>query len=302
MFWLPDTFGYSSQLPQIVKSAGLEYFFTQKLSWNNINKFPHTSFYWKGLDGTSVLTHFSPADTYTAQASVRDAVFMVKNNKDKLYSNKSLLLYGNGDGGGGPLRPMMERIKRFSSVEGMPADVKFGNPEVFYKELESTSRDLNTWQGELYFELHRGTYTSHGLIKKYNRKCELLLREVEILWSMAIARGLVPNIRYPKAELDRLWKLQLLNQFHDVLPGSSINLVYVDATKFYEDITLSGVKLKEEALSFLVDAKTSGSLNLFNPTGWVRRGAVLEIPSKDVSKFEQTTFDGKSGLLFGIIL
>jgi alpha-mannosidase len=99
VFWLPDTFGYSSQLPQIIKSAGLEYFFTQKLGWNNINKFPHTTFYWKGLDGTEVLTHFSPADTYSAQGTVNEVVRSVRNNKDKQYSNKSLLLLGNGDGG-----------------------------------------------------------------------------------------------------------------------------------------------------------------------------------------------------------
>jgi alpha-mannosidase len=227
-----------------------------------------------------------------------DFILKVKNNKDKLYSNKSLLLYGNGDGGGGPLRPMLERIKRFSDISGMPADVKFGNPELFYKELEETSHDLNTWQGELYFELHRGTYTSHGLIKKYNRKCELLLREVEILWCILIAKGIAKADSYPKSELDRLWKLQLLNQFHDVLPGSSINLVYLDATKFYEDITQSGNNLKRKALEMTVEESTH-SMNFFNPTCWTRYHNVIEVPSNDVS--EQAAANGKS-LIYGIYI
>ncbi|KAI8908000.1 glycosyl hydrolases family 38 N-terminal domain-containing protein [Gorgonomyces haynaldii] len=237
VFWLPDTFGYSAQLPQIIKSAGLEFFFTQKLSWNLINKFPHTSFIWKGLDGTGVVTHFSPADTYTAQATVKDVVFAVENNKDKLFSNQSLLLYGNGDGGGGPLIPMIERLKRF------------------YKSLPS--KDLNVWQGELYFELHRGTYTSHAIIKKYNRMTELLLRDVEILYSWLQT---VKGTAYPRQELDRLWKLVLLNQFHDVLPGSSIGIVYDDAIAYYEDVVKSVKQLKQQGL----DLVKGSALAVFN--------------------------------------
>ncbi|KAJ3367788.1 Alpha-mannosidase 2C1 [Kappamyces sp. JEL0680] len=297
VFWLPDTFGYASQLPQIVRAAGLKYFFTQKLSWNNINKFPHTSFYWKGLDGTSVLTHFSPADTYTAQASVKDLTFMVKNNKDKRFSNKSLLLYGNGDGGGGPLRPMLERIKRFRNVEDLPAGVSFGNPEVFYDELEKSSRELNTWQGELYFELHRGTYTSHGLVKKYNRKCEFLLREVEMLWSLAIAQKLTPFASYPKQELDRIWKLLLLNQFHDVLPGSSIHQVYVDAHKFFEDIVRSGTKLKEQATALLVDIDPNAkTCCYFNSTSWTRKNTVVPSAYGSLSADLQATAEANAGV------
>lgn len=208
VFWLPDTFGYSAQLPQIVKLSGLEYFFTQKLSWNNINKFPHTTFMWHGLDGTGVLTHFSPADTYTASATVRDVSFAVRNNKDKEYSNLSLLVYGFGDGGGGPRDEMLRRIEKMSHLEGLPASVKFGDPTKFYEKLEATSKDLNSWKGELYFELHRGTYTSHGLIKRGNRKGELMLRNVEILASLASIKS--SDFSNPKKDLDRLWKLLLL--------------------------------------------------------------------------------------------
>ncbi|KAJ3274938.1 Alpha-mannosidase 2C1 [Terramyces sp. JEL0728] len=294
VFWLPDTFGYSSQLPQILTSAGLKYFFTQKLSWNNINKFPHTSFYWKGLDGTSVLTHFSPADTYTAQASVKDAVFAVANNKDKQYSNKSLLLYGNGDGGGGPLLPMIERIKRFGNIEGLPSQTKFGDPNKFYEELEETSNGLNTWKGELYFELHRGTYTTHGLVKKYNRYSEYLLRAVELLWSLCIATK--KSSTYPKAEIDRLWKLLLLNQFHDVLPGSSIGLVYVDALKFYEDITLSGTNLKNEAIKLLHGE--GNALIASNFTSWPLKSSVVKVPAVDGVSYQQYTSDRQYGFEF----
>ncbi|KAJ3262095.1 Alpha-mannosidase 2C1 [Boothiomyces macroporosus] len=288
VFWLPDTFGYSSQLPQILTSAGLKYFFTQKLSWNNINKFPHTSFYWKGLDGTSVLTHFSPADTYTAQASVKDAVFAVANNKDKQYSNK------NGDGGGGPLLPMIERIKRFGNIEGLPSQTKFGDPTKFYEELETTSTGLNTWKGELYFELHRGTYTTHGLVKKYNRYCEYLLRAVEILWALCLAQKKTKT--YPKAEIDRLWKLVLLNQFHDVLPGSSIGLVYVDAIKFYEDVTLSGTKLKKEALKLLMGEGTKTIATNLSP--WPVPGYIAQIPIANNVQYQQYSSDKKYGLAY----
>ena len=160
------------------------------------------------MDGTGVLTHFSPADTYTASASVRDISFAVRNNKDKEYSNKSLLVYGFGDGGGGPRDEMLRRIEKMSRIEGLPALVKFGNPSDFYKTLDDTSKDLNTWRGELYFELHRGTYTTHGLIKRGNRKGELMLRNVEIISSLACIKS--GSFQNPKAELDDLWKLLLL--------------------------------------------------------------------------------------------
>ncbi|KAJ2129292.1 Glycoside hydrolase, 38 vacuolar alpha mannosidase, partial [Coemansia sp. RSA 678] len=190
VFWLPDTFGYSSQLPQIVRLAGAKYFFTQKLSWNNINKFPHTTFQWAGLDGSSVLTHMAPANTYTAQVTVSDLIKSVKQHKDVAYSNESLYLYGNGDGGGGPLEAMIERLERIKDVDGLPR-IKHAHPNEFYEHVEKTARDLVTWKGELYFELHRGTYTSQARTKQYNRQAELLLRDVEMLSVVAqsVAHG-----------------------------------------------------------------------------------------------------------------
>ncbi|KAJ3157029.1 Alpha-mannosidase 2C1 [Geranomyces variabilis] len=303
VFWLPDTFGYSCQLPQIIHDADMKYFFTQKLSWNNINKFPHTSFMWTGLDGTSVLTHFSPVDTYTSQASVRDVVFAVQNNKDKSYSNKSLLLYGNGDGGGGPLVPMLERLRRMSRVEGLPAVVKMDTPNAFYEDLETTSKDLVTWKGELYLEFHRGTYTSHARVKQFNRLSELLLRKIEILSALCVASG-AKDYKHPKEELDRLWKLCLLNQFHDVLPGSSIGMVYVDAIKFYEDIAASGAALADAAFRKLIDvtgSTGSGTANasvVFNPLSWTRPAQVIEVPlaTSNATTFQQLSACGTKGL------
>ncbi|KAJ3193268.1 Alpha-mannosidase 2C1 [Irineochytrium annulatum] len=291
VFWLPDTFGYSAQLPQIVKESGLKYFFTQKLSWNNINKFPHTTFMWTGLDGTSILTHFSPADTYVAQGTVRDVTFSVKNNKDKEYTHKSLMLYGNGDGGGGPLVPMIERLNRLKRIRGLPATVEFGSPEDFFVELEKSSRDLVEWKGELYFELHRGTYTTHGAVKRYNRKLEYLLRDVELLATLAITLNAADgkstsSYVNPKAELDRLWKLVLLNQFHDVLPGSSIELVYVDALEYYRDVEQAGTRLKEEALGELRKRFENGgaqAMAVLNTTGWTTEAAVIEVEMKGLT-------------------
>jgi alpha-mannosidase len=297
VFWLPDTFGYSAQLPQIIKEARMEYFFTQKLSWNLFNKFPHSSFWWRGLDGTAVLTHFSPADTYSAQATVDEVAFLVQNNKDKLYSNKSMLLYGNGDGGGGPLIPMIERLERMKSLQGLPANVSLQDPTEFYRQLAQT-KDLNTWDGELYFELHRGTYTTHAIIKKYNRHCELLLRHVEILCSYAELIGVLPE--YPKKELEDLWKLVLLNQFHDVLPGSSIGIVYDDANRFYEQVVKSGNAILENvSKAVLGHDDTSGYFSCFNSNSWIRKSRIVSVPARKDSKSLQKTFDQRD-LFYGI--
>ncbi|TPX37190.1 hypothetical protein SmJEL517_g00997 [Synchytrium microbalum] len=304
-FWLPDTFGYCSQLPQIIKGSGLKYFFTQKLSWNNINKFPHTTFWWKGLDETAVLTHFSPMDTYNAQCTVKDVVFGVGNNKDKEYSTSSLMLFGNGDGGGGPLAPMIERTRRLAQIAGLPATVKFSDANEFYEELNATSRDLVEWKGELYFEFHRGTYTSQAHVKKNNRKGELLLRDVEILGALCVAQG-IQSYSYPKGELDRLWKLLLLNQFHDVLPGSSIEMAYDDVMKFYADVMTSGNSLRKEAMKSLgspMVGQGAHRVTVFNGTSWTRRGEVAElessrIPSDLKEKVLQYSVEGFYALFF----
>ncbi|KAJ2853823.1 Glycoside hydrolase, 38 vacuolar alpha mannosidase [Coemansia erecta] len=277
VFWLPDTFGYSSQLPQIMKLSGAEYFFTQKLSWNNINKFPHTTFRWVGLDGSDVLCHMCPAETYTAEAKANQLISSVKKHKDIGYTNESLYLYGFGDGGGGPSEEMLERLSRMKNVDALPK-VKHAHPNEFYDYVSKNSKDLVTWNGELYFELHRGTYTSQAKTKKQNRQSEYLLRDVEML--SAIARSLGKDLVYPAAEITRLWKLVCLNQFHDVIPGSSIEMVYEDSDKIYADVLESARDMKENAIVALfgdsgmcATEQATGTL-VFNSTSWPRTDVV----------------------------
>ncbi|KAJ1960607.1 Glycoside hydrolase, 38 vacuolar alpha mannosidase [Dipsacomyces acuminosporus] len=273
VFWLPDTFGYSSQLPQIVRLSGAKYFFTQKLSWNNINKFQLTSFRWVGLDGSQVLTHMAPAETYTAQATAAELIDSVKRHKDTAYSNDSLYLYGNGDGGGGPLESFIERLRRVEDVDGLPR-VKHAHPNEFYEHVEKHAKDLVSWKGELYFELHRGTYTSQANTKKFNRQSEFLLRDVEML--SAVAANNAHGFEYPGDEITRLWKLVCLNQFHDVIPGSSIEMVYKDSDSIYSDVIQSANAMKEQALKALfynvapADSGEATGVLFINTTGWPR--------------------------------
>lgn len=281
VFWLPDTFGYAAQLPQIIKQADMQYFFTQKLSWNNINKFPHTTFHWVGLDGTKVLAHMAPGETYNAQGVVEDVLFSEKNNKDKDVVNSGLYLFGNGDGGGGPLPSMIERIKRMHDVDGLPK-LKMGSADGFYDAIAGSAEvdDLPEWHGELYLELHRGTYTSHGSIKKYNRYTELILKEAEFLATLARVFHQTP---YPTEELTRLWKLVCLNQFHDVLPGSSIGLVYKDALDYYRDVVSSADKIIDQATQTLASSNLvqptddHTGIICFNSLGW-QRSEVIAVP------------------------
>ncbi|KAF9353142.1 Glycoside hydrolase, 38 vacuolar alpha mannosidase [Mortierella sp. NVP85] len=287
VFWLPDTFGYSAQLPQIVKQSGAQYFFTQKLSWNNINKFPNTTFTWVGLDGTKILTHMAPCETYTAQADVGDMVRSVKNNRDLAFSNQSLVPYGNGDGGGGPQRAMIERIRRMGDIDGLPK-CQMGGTEAFFESVEAQAKNLQEWKGELYFELHRGTYTSHGAIKKYNRKLEFLLRDVEI--ASAMCSSLKRKFNYPKDELDVLWKNLLLNQFHDVLPGSSIEIANIDAREIYNEIETKGKKLLQGSLDCLCQSSQKlgedSRYVAINTLGWPR-SEIIEVPASAGDNLQQ---------------
>eukprot|EP00007_Cunea_sp_BSH-02190019_P001302 CAMPEP_0174241680 /NCGR_PEP_ID=MMETSP0417-20130205/24362_1 /TAXON_ID=242541 /ORGANISM="Mayorella sp, Strain BSH-02190019" /LENGTH=1107 /DNA_ID=CAMNT_0015320955 /DNA_START=179 /DNA_END=3499 /DNA_ORIENTATION=+ len=233
VFWLPDTFGYASQLPQLVRAAEMDYFLTQKLSWNLINKFPYSTFYWEGLDGTRVLTHFPPANTYCAKVTVEEVVNTAEQYHERDRSNDALMVFGHGDGGGGPQRGMLERIHRLQDCDGIPK-VSCRSPIEFFERLERNIQAPLTWRGELYFELHRGTYTTHARIKKANRRSEFLLRRVELLCAIAVHHGLLQV--YPQANIEELWKLILLNQFHDVLPGTSIQLANDDAHHYYEEV------------------------------------------------------------------
>ncbi len=220
--WLPDVFGYPASLPQLIAASGGEFFLTQKLSWNDTNKPAHHTFLWEGIDGTRIFTHFPPADTYNGDFSAGQIVRSAADFKDQDRSARSLYLYGWGDGGGGPEPDMIESAHRLRNLEGAPR-VELTKAAEFFAAASKEAHDLTTWVGELYFELHRGTYTSQSRTKRLNRRAEQALREAEI-WSVAAGA-------YPAAELDAAWKQLLINQFHDILPGSSIDWVYEDAER-----------------------------------------------------------------------
>lgn len=232
--WLPDSFGYSGAIPQIVKAAGSRWFLTQKISWNKVNRMPHHTFTWEGIDGTRLFTHFPPVDTYNAELHGRELAHAERNYRDHGRGTMSLVPFGYGDGGGGPTREMVAAAHRTADLEGSPK-VRMGSAREFFTAAEAEYSNLPVWVGEMYLEMHRGTYTSQAKTKRGNRRSEHLLREAE-LWCSTAAVRLGGDYTYPQAELKRLWQLVLLQQFHDILPGSSIAWVHQDAERNYEAI------------------------------------------------------------------
>src|SRR5438094_6427209 len=269
--WLPDVFGYPASLPQLIAESGGEYFLTQKLSWNDTNKPAHHTFMWEGIDGTSVFTHFPPADTYNGDLSAGEIVKSAADYKDQDRSSHSLYLYGWGDGGGGPEPDMIESARRLGSIEGAPR-VELGRASEFFAGARREARNLTTWVGELYFELHRGTYTAQARTKKLNRRAEQALREAEV-WSVAVGDG------YPADVLDSAWKRLLINQFHDILPGSSIDWVYDDAERELEAVVEVAGGVIASAQSSL--AGTGENLTVFNVNSHPRR-EVVEVGERPI--------------------
>jgi alpha-mannosidase len=232
--WLPDSFGYTAAFPQIVTAAGSKYFLTQKTSWNETNTMPHHTFAWEGIDGTQVFTHFPPVDTYNSVLSGEELARAQRQYSEKGASNVSLVPFGYGDGGGGPTREMLAAASRTTSLEGSPT-VRVASPQAFFEEAEATYDDPPVWSGEMYLEFHRGTYTSQAKTKQGNRRSEHLLREAE-LW--AATAHLRLGVAYPYDRLAAAWQTVLLNQFHDILPGSSIAWVHQVAEAAYETVRL----------------------------------------------------------------
>ncbi|MCU1531980.1 MAG: alpha-mannosidase [Arthrobacter sp.] len=227
--WLPDSFGYSAALPQIVKAAGCEWFLTQKISWNQVNRMPHHTFNWEGIDGTRLFTHFPPVDSYSSELSARELAHAERNYRDHGRGATSLVPFGYGDGGGGPTREMLAAARRTADLEGSPK-VQIGSAADFFVRAQAEYGDPPVWVGEMYLEIHRGTYTSQANTKLGNRRSEHLLREAELWCATAAVRT---GHRYPAAELKRLWRLVLMQQFHDILPGSAIAWVHQDAERNY---------------------------------------------------------------------
>ncbi|MET8975456.1 glycoside hydrolase family 38 C-terminal domain-containing protein [Streptomyces sp. NPDC004539] len=265
--WLPDSFGYTAAYPQLAKLAGNEWFLTQKISWNQTNTFPHHTFWWEGIDGTRIFTHFPPVDTYNARFSGEEMSRAVRQYREKGNANRSLAPFGWGDGGGGPTREIMERARRLKDLEGS-AKVEIEHPDEFFAKARAEYPDAPVWVGELYLELHRATYTSQARTKQGNRRSEHKLREAE-LWATTAALH-APDYTYPAEKLDRLWKTVLLHQFHDILPGSSIAWVHREAEAEYARVAEELEELTAEA----IDALGHGGLRVFNTSPYDRAEVV----------------------------
>lgn len=265
--WLPDSFGYTAAYPQLAKLAGNDWFLTQKISWNQTNKFPHHTFWWEGIDGTRIFTHFPPVDTYNARFSGEEMDRAVRNYQEKGGGTRSLAPFGWGDGGGGPTREIMERARRLADLEGSPK-VVVEHPDAFFAQARDEYPDAPVWAGELYLELHRATYTSQARTKQGNRRSEHILREAE-LWATTAALH-APGYSYPYDQLDRLWKTVLLHQFHDILPGSSIAWVHREAEAEYARVAKEVEALTAEAIAAL----GAGEARVFNTSPLERREVV----------------------------
>lgn len=301
ILWLPDVFGYSAALPQILEKCGVHYFMTTKISWNEVNKIPYDTFYWKGIDGTKVLTHFIPTQDYYDECSARNThdfsttyngVMTPSQVKGawRRYQQKALNPYvlsafGYGDGGGGPTTEMLETQRRLQwGVPGCPATEMTCARDFFEKLSEALKgKPAPIWSGELYLEFHRGTYTSMARNKRNNRKGEFALTNLE---TWASAAEYLCGTAYPVQALSEGWEILLRNQFHDILPGSSIREVYEDSDREYKRLfDLTGHETQRR-LQKLAD-RIGGNV-VFNANGQPMSGFV-ELESADgVEHFQKT--------------
>ncbi|WP_277207528.1 alpha-mannosidase [Isoptericola croceus] len=246
--WLPDSFGYPGSLPQLLRRAGIRWFFTQKMCWNDHDTMPHHSFWWEGIDGTQVFTHFPPNNTYSGDMRPTELARSVRNFADHGGATTSLMPYGYGDGGGGPTREMTADARLQSDLEGSPR-VETGTPRDFFLAAEEEYRDAPVWSGEMYLQFHRGTLTSQQRTKRGNRRNEALLVEAEVWCAAATLRT---GAAYPYDELDELWREVLLLQFHDILPGSAIAWVHREAEESHARTTERLAAIVSRAVAALV--------------------------------------------------
>jgi alpha-mannosidase len=275
--WLPDTFGYCASLPQLLKKSGVDYFMTSKMNWNDTNPFPYDLFYWKGIDGTSVLSFLNHGLNENTLA--QDVAEHWESYKQKKAHPEQMLLYGHGDGGGGVTREMLEAVDRSGMLPGLPA-TRYSTAHEFFDRIVQADPKLPQWSGDMYLELHRGTYTTHARNKRYNRKAEVLYREAEMWNALSVLSGAATleqagGLQF--GELKTGWMLLLLNQFHDIIPGTSITEVYEKSDQHYREIAAIGKQGLETALKRLeAMVHTEGAgvpVILFNSLSWDRNDA-----------------------------
>ena len=295
--WLPDTFGFSWALPQIMKKSGLRYFFTTKLAWNDTNPLSMNTFWWRGIDGSKVLAH-NPQVGLEGSVSPKD----LKKSWESYHERETLphvvQTFGFGDGGGGPTPEQIETSQVLRTIPGMPPST-FSSPAQFFKIVEEQSKELEQWNDELYLEKHRGTFTTHGWVKKEHRRAETALYTAELLAVLGLLAGKSPSSRrYPQQHLDGAWKKLLLNQFHDILPGTAIPEAYEDTRRDFAEIQSTCETVKKQALSGFVKKDPAGKttkpipFSVFNPTAWERSDYVELQVRTDAKSFHITDSNG----------
>nr|WP_300129969.1 alpha-mannosidase [uncultured Butyricicoccus sp.] len=278
--WLPDVFGYSWALPQILKKSGIDMFMTTKISWNQYNRMPHDTFHWKGMDGSEVLTHFittpepwnEPGSwfyTYNGLLTAKTVKGVWDAYSEKDINKELLISYGYGDGGGGVNRDLLERRRRIDKIPGLPS-LKTSTAREYFRDLKETIHNtkgyVHTWDGELYLEYHRGTYTSQGYNKRMNRKMELMYRNAEWMTAMqAVMQGKLCDAQ--QEALTEGWKIILTNQFHDIIPGSSIHEVYEDSRKDYQKTEQIAQSVIDNYVAQAVQAQPD-TFTVYNASGW----------------------------------
>ncbi|MBR2951075.1 MAG: alpha-mannosidase [Lachnospiraceae bacterium] len=269
VFWMPDVFGYSWALPQIMKRSGIDYFFTSKLCNNDTNYFPHSLFMWQGVDGTRILSYLQRIN-YNGELNADTLSEIYHQFDQKDVCDTVLMTIGYGDGGGGPSYQMLENASRLKDFPGLPQS-EFATSESFFTEAEKCQDKLPVWNDEMYYEFHRGTYTSQANTKKNNRKGELLLQRTEMACTMA---HILLGHKYPAKMIGDIWKPLLTNQFHDILPGSSIHQVYEDCDIIYKKIFEDANTLYNEAITSLNAslALKENQIAVWNFLGWENSG------------------------------
>lgn len=298
--WLPDVFGYSWALPQILKKSGIDTFMTTKISWNQYNRMPHDTFRWKGMDGSEVLTHFittpdpwsEPGSwfyTYNGQLTPKTVKGVWEAYSEKEMNQELLISYGYGDGGGGVNRDQLEQRRCIDQIPGLP-NLKTSTASEYFRNLhqtvEETPQYVHTWDGELYLEYHRGTYTSHAYNKRMNRKMEMFYRRAE--W-MAVMNGILRK-SLDEARQEKLtggWKKMLTEQFHDIIPGSSIHEVYEDSRVTYDEVRQIAEEVEQEFLSNTTEEKAD-TYTVLNSSGW-EGNQVVTVKEAGEGRFEDAS-------------
>lgn len=292
VFWMPDVFGYTWALPQIIARSGMKYFFTSKLINNDDHRFPYSLFMWQGIDGTRIPAYLQRLN-YNGKLNAETLKLIYDRFDQKTVIEKSFMTFGYGDGGGGPSYQMLEKAKRLSNFPFMPK-LRMSTASEYFSQVDTIVDKLPVWNGEMYYEFHRGTYTSQANNKKNNRKCEFILRNAEMISVLAMKACSVP---YPYTELLACYKKLLINQFHDILPGSSIHSVYEKTATEYAWLKNTAKTIIDKSAGAIIRSvdRNDDMVIVFNPLSW-RRSGLVEIAMPDSFDYNGKAFidtDGK---------